>query len=421
MQKKIIVVHLLFLLLFSYSQLNAQPQESKPTIDSVVERGVAVEAIAKQGPIEPEAIQPDTIKFPIVYFKFNALSIDSVEIEKVRRIADILQNHPQIYVELCGWSDSSGSQKVNRSVSERRAIELRYLLTKRGVAAKRIFVRGMGADSTETQADQARRVETIKIQHQPIGGQREQQTLLSDVSCQSKKACLYREDLNRFDIDSLSSYNSQNGRIGIEREKQEMKSTPMKKDSTIPTIYPEAHDDSPSKPHTTNRRVALKTNLLYLAALTINIEGEYCFNPKLSLNLEGQYAWWQNSQKHKCYRIASISPELRYWFHRKSMNQGHFAGVYVAAGTYEFMRKEQRGIQGKYFVSSGLSYGYMFPLSRRLNLELSIGFGYLTTEFRQYHYDDGCYVYDMTKRSNYIGVTKAKVSLVFPLGRGQMK
>lgn len=142
---------------------------------------------------------------------------------------------------------------------------------------------------------------------------------------------------------------------------------------------------------------------------------------KLSLNLEGQYAWWQNSQKHKYYRIATLGSELRYWFHRKSMDQGHFAGVYTTAGTYEFMRKEQQGVQGKFFVASGISYGYMFPLSRMLNLELSIGIGYLMTEFRQYHYDEGCYVYDMTKRSSYMGVTKAKVSLAFPLGRGRSK
>lgn len=134
---------------------------------------VAVEVITKQDSIAAttakvvevlptETIPTDTIEFPIVYFKFNALSIDSDETAKVRRIADILQAHPQIRVELRGWSDPSGNREVNRSVSERRAIELRYRLIKWGVAPERITVNGMGADNTATEADKARRVETIK-------------------------------------------------------------------------------------------------------------------------------------------------------------------------------------------------------------------------------------------------------------------
>lgn len=176
-----------------------------------------------------------------------------------------------------------------------------------------------------------------------------------------------------------------------------------------------------AEPRSEVRRFAIKTNLLYLAALMINVEGEYYFSPKFSLNLEWQYAWWKNSQQHRYYRIATASPEFRYWFHRKSMDQGHFGGVYVAAGIYEFMRNAQHGIQGEFFVAAGLSYGYMMPVSRALNLEFSLGVGYMMTEFRQYHYDAGCYVYDLTKRSSYLGLTKAKVSLVFPLGRGRTK
>lgn len=174
-------------------------------------------------------------------------------------------------------------------------------------------------------------------------------------------------------------------------------------------------------PRSEHKRFAIKTNLIYLAALMINVEGEYYFSPKFSLNLEWQYAWWDNSQQHRYYRIATVSPEFRYWFHRKSMDQGHFGGVYVAAGIYEFMRNERLGIQGEFFVAAGLSYGYMMPLSRALNLEFSLGVGYMMTEFRQYHYDAGCYVYDLTKRNSYFGLTKAKVSLVFPLGRGRTR
>lgn len=161
---------------------------------------------------------------------------------------------------------------------------------------------------------------------------------------------------------------------------------------------------------------AIKTNLLYLAALAINVEGEYYFNKKYSINLEWQYAWWQKSQKHKYYRIAAISPEFRYWFGKRGGGLGHFTGVYAMGGLYEFMKGEySTGRQGEFFIAAGLSYGYTFKLNRIMNLELSLGLGYLLTEYREYHYDDNCYVYDMTKRYSYFGITKAKASLVFPL------
>lgn len=164
-------------------------------------------------------------------------------------------------------------------------------------------------------------------------------------------------------------------------------------------------------------RFALKTNLLYAAALLINAEAEYYLKKRLSLNIDWQYAWWSSRSKHKYYRLAAISPELRYWFASRENFRGHFGGFYVGTGLYEFMARPTHGIQGEFFIAGGLTYGYMFPIGRRLRLELSVGVGYLMTEYRQYHWDRGCYVYEKTQRYSYFGPTKAKVSLVWPLNR----
>lgn len=161
-------------------------------------------------------------------------------------------------------------------------------------------------------------------------------------------------------------------------------------------------------------RFAIKTNLLYLGAAILNIEGEYYFNDRWSGCLEYQYAWWHKRPAF-FYRLAAGGPEVRYWFSKKDRFHGHFMGAYVGGGLYEFMFKRSFGLQGEFYIAGGLSYGYTLPLGRRLRMEFSLGVGYLMTHYRQYYYDAGCYVYQQTKKYAYFGPTKAKISLVLPL------
>lgn len=163
-------------------------------------------------------------------------------------------------------------------------------------------------------------------------------------------------------------------------------------------------------------RFAVKTNLLYWAALTPNVELEYRFAGRWSVNLEGQLAWWGNNGKHKFFRVAAVSPEIRYWITNRQAFKGHFCGAYIGTGLYEFMNKPSYGLQGEFYITGGLSYGYAMPIGKRLGMEFSIGIGYMMTEFREYYWDKGCYVYDQTKRQTYVGPTKAKISLIYPLG-----
>lgn len=174
-------------------------------------------------------------------------------------------------------------------------------------------------------------------------------------------------------------------------------------------------DNSIKRDKDCSPRFAFKTNLLYITLLLINVEAEYYLKKRLSLNIDWQYAWWSRRSRHKYYRMAAVSPELRYWFASKDNFHGHFGGFYLGTGLYEFMARPTCGIQGEFFIAGGLTYGYMFPVGKRLRMELSLGIGYLMTEYRRYHWDKGCYVYEKTQRYSYFGPTKAKVSLVWPL------
>jgi len=159
----------------------------------------------------------------------------------------------------------------------------------------------------------------------------------------------------------------------------------------------------------------LKTNLLYDALLSPSIEAEYRFSSHWSAQVDFAIAWWSNKSKHKYYQLTQFSPEVRYWFNGKQLWKGHYIGAFIGAGHYD-LENGGDGYQGE-FMMAGLSYGYMFPISRVLSLEAGIGVGYMNTEYEEYIPLDGHYVYQQTSRTGYVGPLKAKLSLVWHLGR----
>ena len=66
----------------------------------------------------------------------------------------------------------------------------------------------------------------------------------------------------------------------------------------------------------------------------------------------------------------------------------------------------------------GVEYGYSLPVGRRLNLDFVIGAGYWGGEYHTYVPDGDQYVWRETRRRRWFGPTKAEVSLVWLLGRG---
>ena len=160
-------------------------------------------------------------------------------------------------------------------------------------------------------------------------------------------------------------------------------------------------------------RLALKTNLLYDAVLMPSLEVEYLINERWTVNLEGEVAWWSKKSKHKYYQIATISPEARYWFKTHKPWHGHYVGLFVGGSWYD-LENGKRGYKGELFMT-GLSYGYMFPVSRNISFEVGIGVGFLHTSYEEYLPIDGHYVYQRTSRTDYFGPVKLKFALVWRL------
>ena len=161
--------------------------------------------------------------------------------------------------------------------------------------------------------------------------------------------------------------------------------------------------------------LAVENNLLYDMALAPNIEVEIPLGKRWSLNTEYKCPWWLNSEHDFCYQLLSGGMEGRYWLgNRQKHNRltGHFIGLYAEGGIYDFQLQGD-GYQGKYYGAAGVTYGYARQLALHFSLEFSLGIGYLTTEYKKYTPYEGDIIWTNSGRYNFIGPTKAKISLVW--------
>lgn len=166
---------------------------------------------------------------------------------------------------------------------------------------------------------------------------------------------------------------------------------------------------------------ALKTNLLFDAALMPNIEIELPIGKRWSLNGEYMFPWWRIDSDKYCLQVLSGGLEGRYWLGRRSHREvltGHFLGLYAGGGKYDLQWKE-KGYQGEFFIAAGLSYGWAHRIARNLHLEFSIGIGLLRTDYRHYRTRDNYQTLLWQENGNYtwLGPTKVKVSFVWLLTR----
>ena len=67
-------------------------------------------------------------------------------------------------------------------------------------------------------------------------------------------------------------------------------------------------------------------------------------------------------------------------------------------------------------ANAGIEYGYSLPVARRLNIDFTIGIGYLGGHYVKYHPEGKTYVWDSLNKLTWVGPTKAEISLVWLIG-----
>ena len=167
--------------------------------------------------------------------------------------------------------------------------------------------------------------------------------------------------------------------------------------------------------------MAVKTNMLYDALLTPNIGVEFYLGKNYTISADWMYAWWKKHSIAWWHRTYGGDLEFRRYFGRVADEkplQGWHVGLYGGIVTYDFDWGGRGYLGDRWSYGGGLSFGYSMPWKRRLNLDFTVGLGYLGGEYKEYLPLDGCYVWQCTKQRNYIGPTKIEVSLVWLIGRG---
>ena len=159
------------------------------------------------------------------------------------------------------------------------------------------------------------------------------------------------------------------------------------------------------------QRMALKSNILYDAALMPSLELEYKFNSRWSVGLEGSVAWWRNNRKHKYYQIATVIPEVRYHLNPRESWGGHYLGLFVGGGKYDL----ENGKKGYYGEGGmfGVSYNYVFNAGKAISFEAGLGVGAMYTRYKEYIPVNGNYLYQQTKHLWYGGPLRVKFAIVW--------
>ncbi|MDR1055163.1 MAG: DUF3575 domain-containing protein [Prevotellaceae bacterium] len=172
---------------------------------------------------------------------------------------------------------------------------------------------------------------------------------------------------------------------------------------------------------------SVKTNVLYVLLITPNIEGEYLWNKRYSLNVEAQYAKWSVSSGAKNYALWSVSPEMRYWLQADGNYTGHYLGMYGHVGQYDIKlskNRDKNGTQGDIW-GLGFSYGYVFDINNHFGttdmvyLELGLAIGYVYSPYKEYTKVESYFCEVNSGYKNYIGPTKIKASLIFKFGNNR--
>lgn len=178
-----------------------------------------------------------------------------------------------------------------------------------------------------------------------------------------------------------------------------------------------------------NFYMGLKTNLLYDALALPSISAEFYLGKNLSVVGNWTYGWWNTDRRHRYWRAYGGDIALRWWFGSKAAQKpltGHHLGVYGGVFTYDFEFGGEGHMGGrpghslwdKCLYNAGIEYGYSLPIARRLNLDFTIGIGYIHGQYYDYIPQDGHYVWQSTHNLNWFGPTKAEISLVWLIGHG---
>lgn len=168
--------------------------------------------------------------------------------------------------------------------------------------------------------------------------------------------------------------------------------------------------------------IGIAANGLLWAGLVPNLGLKIHVKGPWSVGIDGMYAAWSRPGRHRYYRIKGGNIALNYRLNTPEPNNsftGHHLGLYASLLCYDLQFGGRGVLSDKYNYAVGLSYTWSLPLTRRLNLDLSVGAGYLWGRYEKHRPIDDHDVWTATRRIGWFGPTQAGVSLVWNIGSGK--
>lgn len=167
----------------------------------------------------------------------------------------------------------------------------------------------------------------------------------------------------------------------------------------------------------------IKTNVLSDVFENISLGAEVSVASQWSVDLTGDFNFWTLSHQRR-WKHAMLQPEARYWFCYGF--DGAFLAMQLSGGYYNigflksslhFLGNDFRGLndyryQG-WFAGAGVGSGYAWAINRHWNVEAELVLGWAYSRYDRYRCA-GCGRKVGGKRThNYVGPTKAALSLVY--------
>ena len=177
------------------------------------------------------------------------------------------------------------------------------------------------------------------------------------------------------------------------------------------------------------QKVAVKTNSLYWATATPNVGFEFAMAPRWTFEIAGGYnPWTLNKEDNVKAKHFLVTPEFRYWFCEAF--QGHFLGIngnytqfnvsgilipdafYKCSRGGYFLDDLQHARSQGWAAGAGITYGYAWPISRRWNMEFTLGAGFWYSEYDRYE-SRTCGLFHESNIRRVLGPTDLGISFIY--------
>lgn len=152
---------------------------------------IAIEPVEKSLPQLTSLQEGSVIILENIYYDFDKSAIRSGDAAELDQLSSIMIQFPSVEVQLISHTDSRGSKRYNRVLSEMRSESARDYLVAKGIAARRITTLGKGESELRNECDD--KTPCSAEQHQY---NRRTEVVITRISEQDKKQFQYRLNNN---------------------------------------------------------------------------------------------------------------------------------------------------------------------------------------------------------------------------------